>query len=48
MYFGEEYGIRICSAKGRGTMVEVIIPAVRMAREALHPHESAVQKPEPG
>lgn len=48
MYFGEEYGLRIYSAKGRGTMVEVIIPAVRMAREALHPHESAVQKAEPG
>lgn len=29
MYFGQEYGMRISSAKGKGTLVEVTIPAVR-------------------
>ncbi len=33
MYFGEEYGLRISSTKGKGTIVEVTIPAVRMTEE---------------
>lgn len=33
MYFGEEYGLKIQSVKGKGTIVEVTIPAVRMVRE---------------
>lgn len=33
MYFGEEYGLKISSAKGKGTIVEVTIPAVRMTEE---------------
>lgn len=33
MYFGEEYGLEIRSVKGKGTIVEVTIPAVRTAGE---------------
>lgn len=29
MYYGEEYGIRMESVKGKGTMVEITLPAVR-------------------
>lgn len=32
MYFGQEYGMNIDSEKGRGTNVEIIIPAVRMEK----------------
>lgn len=31
MYFGQEYGMTIRSTKGKGTEVEVIIPAVKVA-----------------
>lgn len=34
MYFGEEYGLRIDSVRGKGTIVEVTIPAVRMTQKA--------------
>lgn len=33
MYFGKEYGLEIRSARGKGTIVKVTIPAVRMTEE---------------
>ena len=32
MYFGKEYGMKICSEKGQGTKIELIIPARRMLK----------------
>lgn len=33
MYFGQEYGIQIQSEKGKGTIVEVVIPAILVDEE---------------
>ena len=32
MYFGKEYGMKICSEKGQGTKIELIIPARKMLK----------------
>lgn len=33
MYFGSQYGMRIDSKKGKGTIVEIVIPARKPVRE---------------
>lgn len=33
MYFGAEYGMKIASQKGKGTTVEIIIPAIRTEKQ---------------
>ncbi len=33
MYFGMEYGMKISSQKGKGTLVEITIPAVKMEQQ---------------
>ena len=33
MYFGDQYGIRMQSEKGKGTIVEITIPAVKADTE---------------
>ena len=30
MYFGPEYGMTIHSEKGKGTIVEILIPAIKV------------------
>lgn len=33
MYFGPEYGMKIDSQKGKGTIVEIVIPAIKAGEE---------------
>ena len=40
MYFGEEYGLSIVSKKGKGTIVEIRIPALFSAGEKLKDEEA--------
>ena len=35
MYYGAEYGMEIQSIKGKGTTVELVIPAIKMQRKPL-------------